>query len=226
MISAILQRIGIAPKDHGRASLPWFPLGLGLTMVLLHMLPAPIHDALVFNRELIARGEIWRALTGHFVHLSAAHLWWNVIAFCVLSVMARHDEGVSYYRQAGALLLGIAVIDITIFAAPHGLVRYAGFSGALNALWTVMIVEAWRQHRSPVIALLACLSLSKIAFEISTGQTLFFHSPWPVAIQGHAGGLVAGLLILILEAPPGNPASSNVPHKTQLKQKVTPPLAL
>lgn len=225
MISALLQRAGIAPKDHGRASLPWFPLGLGLAMVLLHILPASMHDALIFDRELIAQGEIWRALTGHFVHLSAAHLWWNVIAFCVLSIMARHDEGVSYGRQAGALLLGVVVIDLAIFAAPHGLVRYAGFSGVLNALWTVMIVEAWRQHRSPVIALLACLSLSKIAFEISTGQTLFFHSPWPVAMQGHAGGLIAGMLFLALEALSTRLSNSNTTHKTKLKQRVMTTLA-
>ncbi|MEQ8268574.1 MAG: rhombosortase [Parvibaculum sp.] len=183
--------------DHGRFSLPWFPLFLAGAMAAIHFAGAAWSEVLIFDRARIEAGEIWRLVTGHLVHLNLQHLLWNAIAFVVLAAMARHDEGISYTRQAGIMLAGVAVIDVALYAGP--LSFYAGFSGVLNALWAVMIVEAWRQKKSLLIAGIGLLSLAKIGYEALTAKTLFFDTPWPAAFEGHAGGVAAGLLFLAAE---------------------------
>lgn len=194
-------REGLLPKpvtarNHGGSSLPWFPLLLAGAMCAIHFAGGAWAEALIFDRAQIEAGEIWRLVTGHLVHLNLQHLLWNAIAFVVLAAMARYDEGISYARQAGIMLAGVAVIDIALYASPSPLSFYAGFSGVLNALWAVMIVEAWRQKKSLLIAGIGVLSLAKIGYEALTAKTLFFDTPWPAAFEGHAGGVLAGLLFV------------------------------
>lgn len=184
-------------KNHGGSSLPWFPLLLAGAMAAIHFSGGAWAEALIFDRAKIEAGEIWRLVTGHLVHLNLQHLLWNAIAFVVLAAMARYDEGISYTRQAAIMLAGVAVIDIALYAGP--LSFYAGFSGVLNALWAVMIVEAWRQKKSLLIAGIGLLSLAKIGYEALTAKTLFFETPWPAAFEGHAGGVAAGLLFMAAE---------------------------
>ena len=186
-------------RNHGGVSLPWFPLLLTGAMALIHYIGAAASELLIFDRAKIMDGELWRLVTGHLVHLNFQHLIWNALAYLILAVMARHDEGISYSRQAGIIAAGIVAIDAAIFLSPTQLSYYAGFSGVLNALWAVMIVEAWWQKRSGFIALIGLLSLMKIAYEAVTAETLFFYTPWPAAFEGHAGGALAGLLFLAAE---------------------------
>ncbi|MEQ8377401.1 rhombosortase [Parvibaculum sp.] len=194
-----MQPEGQSERNHGGISLPWFPLLLTGAMALIHHIGAAASDMLIFDRAKIMDGELWRLVSGHLVHLNFQHLIWNGLAYLVLAVMARHDEGISYTRQGAIIFAGVVAIDTAILLSPTQLSHYAGFSGVLNALWAVMIVEAWRQKRSGFIALIGFLSLAKIVYEAVTAETLFFYTPWPAAFEGHAGGAVAGLLFLVAE---------------------------
>lgn len=199
MIGKLLRNLGSTSESHGGISLPWFPVGLAGLMIAIDFIGAKWTGLLIFDRVEVYDGELWRLVTGHFVHLNTQHLLWNVVAFVVMSLMAKLDEGISFSRQLAIVVCGMIVIDAAILAGPASLARYAGFSGVLNALWAVMIVESWRKRRSAIVVCLGVLSLAKIAYEVLTAQTLFFVSPWPAAWEGHAGGVLAGLVFLVLE---------------------------
>src|SRR5690606_21249305 len=64
------------------ASLVW-AIGFATLLVLLQLLPEPLHRSLWYDRADIAAGQWWRLLTGNFVHLGWSHLWLNVGALVI-----------------------------------------------------------------------------------------------------------------------------------------------
>ena len=42
---------------------------------------------LEYDRAAILHGEVWRLVTGHFVHWSVGHLAWDLLAFAILSAV-------------------------------------------------------------------------------------------------------------------------------------------
>jgi len=58
-----------------------------------------VADAAQYDRAALLRGEVWRLVTGHFVHWSLSHLVWDVLAFLILGAIC---EGGGFILGADA----------------------------------------------------------------------------------------------------------------------------
>ena len=182
---------------HGSAKLPWFTIGATGLLSLAFVFMGPGGLDLIYDRTLM-NDQPWRLLTAHIAHLNFQHFAWNVGTFAVMSYMLEKDLSVSPLRQASVMLFSAFAINGLLLADPS-LGTYAGLSGVLNGMLALMIFESWRQTRSASVFVVAALSVAKIIYEATTGNTLFVDVPWPAAAEGHAGGFIAGLVYAVIE---------------------------
>jgi hypothetical protein len=110
-----------------RRPLPWIFLSLGAAALVIQLNPA-WRDPLLYERLPLARGEIWRAWTGHFVHFGWPHFIADTGLFLLLGwlLQARHPR-----FSALALALLPVFISAVLYWFDPAMTRYGGLS-ALN----------------------------------------------------------------------------------------------
>lgn len=169
------------------------PLTFGLVLLAVAVWaglgPAP--QALVFDRTAIAAGEIWRLVSGHFVHSDAAHAVWDIAALALIGLLLEDK------RLPVALAAGIAAVDACLWWGLPELERYCGLSGMLNALLVVALADLWRSHRHPAIPLAWVVLAGKLAAEAFMGQSLVVTTAWPGVPQAHLAGCLGGLVVAL-----------------------------
>lgn len=107
------------------ARMPWWTLGLVSAALIAQWFPGAA-DLLVYDRAALIGGELWRIVTGHLVHFSAAHLL-NNLAVLVPAVWLVETR---YRRDAGLLFLGAAsAIGIALLAGEPRILQFGGASG-------------------------------------------------------------------------------------------------
>ena len=135
------------PRHEGGGAGPGpAPLCAGLLSALaaLVWLLPDAGAGLAYDRHAIAAGELWRLLTGHFVHWSPAHLAWDVGTFLVLGAAC---EARSRQRFLACLAgSAIAIPAVVWFWLPE-LQRCAGLSGIDSALFALLGAELVRERR-------------------------------------------------------------------------------
>lgn len=173
---------------------PW-PLALGLAPLLLWLLlPEAALGWLEYRREEILAGELWRLLSGHWLHYSARHA---LLDGCALAALAYALGGA---RRLALYLLLVAppLSGLLLLAAPD-MASYRGVSGLvmvlagmlLRALWTTR--PAWR----PGVAAIALLLSGKILADALGlgGDLVGLPEGVRVAWQAHAAGLALGMAL-------------------------------
>lgn len=176
--------------------LPWAALVVAAIALAIAAWPSA-SEALIYDRTKVLRGEWWRLFTGHWVHFSASHLWWN------LAVLVPAGAWVERLVPARArVLFGLApvVIGVVLFAADPALQQYAGLSGvaagvlALLALTQLAAGAADRWFWWAVLGLIAV----KIVAELMFGQPALARfadtaiRPVPLA---HLAGVACGSMV-------------------------------
>jgi len=177
-------------KRTAGLTVPWFTLAFTLCSVMLSLAT----DALMmfcFDRVAIDQGEWWRLITGHLVHSSLDHLWWDALAFfCV----GYYLEVKSLKLLLIALLTGFVMVNGLLLSPWSPLLYYCGLSGLLFAPLTLALWMHWQSNKGlfGVIPLLVCLG--KVIWECGLQSTLLVVSGWPAYPQSHLAGIVGGLL--------------------------------
>jgi rhomboid family GlyGly-CTERM serine protease len=155
-------------------------------------------DALLLDRAAVARGELWRLLTGQLVHLSLGHLACDLASFAALGL--RFEASLGPRRTLLALLSSAALVDAVVLLGLAGGDIYGGISGvAVGLLVAGAAVELSARGRAPGGAL-AALSLGltlallalKLAYEIATGRYPIVDGV-EAAPAVHLAGALAGL---------------------------------
>lgn len=192
------------PKDWTASALlksNWLTLLLSTAAIVASLLPG-VAEALQFDRVAIAQGQLWRAVTGNFVHWNVDHLLWDALMFGILGAVLEWRSR-SIFAMAVALS-AVAVSATTCFVTPQE--TYRGLSGIDSALfvllaaWYLIDSQTSRIDLPPLIpAVLLTGFVGKIGYEIATGHTYFVNSvaagftPLP---QVHLAGAAAGILVL------------------------------
>ncbi len=175
------------------------PFAFLLTIFALFLIP---HAAasLEFDRTALARRELWRLLTGHFVHFDASHLAWDAGAFALLAGLLPAQSP----RRWLVLIIGSALlISAGVWLLQPRWEIYRGLSGIDCALFGALLVERLgtaRRERDPLarsIVVLAAVGLiAKCGIELLGGAPVFAasgdYSPVPLA---HLLGAVWGALV-------------------------------
>ena len=89
-------------------SVPYLTLGVAAASVGLWFAPE-LGEALIYRRDLVAGGEVWRLVTAPLVHLSASHLVWNLAVFlwAAAACERRCPQRLGRALGASALLPGL-----------------------------------------------------------------------------------------------------------------------
>ena len=192
-----------SPHAGGARQTPYVSLLLASFAVVIYFIPDATHW-LQYERAAVARGEIWRLLTGHWTHAGFEHLFWDALMLAVLGALC---EGI-HRRAFVACVLGSAMaIALLLWVFLPEFEIYRGLSGIDSALFMLLAVTVlraklrareWRWAAATVGFLL--LFVAKTAFEFGTGATVFVDSaatgmtPVPLA---HVAGMVVGVAVAL-----------------------------
>lgn len=149
-----------------------------------------------------------RWLTGHLVHVSASHLFWDVAVFVGLGLVLERRCG--SVRFAAVLLAAALGVSLGVVLLRPDLGFYAGLSGIDSALAGGLAV-GWLLERGPrrVFGGLLLLGLlAKSGYEWCVGQTAFAElaaGVVPVPSAHLAGAVVGAVAGLFLEATGPHP---------------------
>ena len=179
------------------ASAGW-PAALAACALAAYWLPG-LSAVLIYDRSAILAGELWRLITGHWVHFSASHLLCDVV---VLGVSGWLIEARGY--RFFPALCGVAALSISLamLAALPDLAQYGGLSGVAMAS-TVYLALHGRREASPwrwiCVGILA-LGIGKLSYDVigggfslmELGDETVFNVP-----MSHFVGAAAGLAMYL-----------------------------
>ncbi len=155
---------------------------------------------LLFQRQLIADGQIWRLWTGNLVHTNLWHLGANLSGLWLLTMISPTLSRPT--RQFGAEILFISTCTgLGLWFLSPELVWYTGFSGILYGLFTLAGVRfafAGEWLMSLVILLGLC---GKTAWDWLHGSIPLTANliGTPVAYVAHIYGMGGGAMLAMLE---------------------------
>jgi rhomboid family GlyGly-CTERM serine protease len=180
----------------------WLTATLGLVTIVASLTPGAA-ELLQFDRTAIAQGEVWRLVTGNFVHWNVDHLFWDCIMFVALGAAIE-------FRHRGAFLAATALSACAVSATAWCIASvdtYRGLSGIDSALFVLLagwyLIDALRSRCQLPLCIPIALLLgffAKIGYEILTGRTYFVDStaalftPLP---QVHLAGAAVALRLLL-----------------------------
>jgi rhomboid family GlyGly-CTERM serine protease len=154
-------------------------------------------NLLIYDRGAIASGQLWRLATGHLVHFSAGHAFWNigVLILAGWALKVRKRRGFGVLMTSAAVTSGAA-----LFLIQPSIVRYGGLSALATAAVVYLCLDGMRRGNSArwIWAALLCLTAMKIPVEAAAGHSLFADAGQTgfevVPLVHLAGGITAGLL--------------------------------
>ncbi|WP_068545472.1 rhombosortase [Thalassotalea crassostreae] len=182
------------------------PVSVLVLSVLIYLLPDNLSSYLIYDRDLLAQGELWRLLSSHFVHTNFNHLLLNLAGLTML--WALHGDHYDNKNYGLAFIISMIVCSAGIYFFDTDMQRYVGLSGVLHGIfiWGAFldIRRGWKSGYLLVIGVIA-----KVAYEQVFGASAEVESiiNASVAIDAHlwgtVGGLVAsiGIIISILKKP-------------------------
>ncbi|WP_440056075.1 rhombosortase [Pseudoalteromonas sp. T1lg65] len=171
------------------------PIILALFAVLLMLLN--LSDSLDFNRVLITEGEIWRVLTGQFMHSNFYHLGLNLLGILLIWLLHGEYTPTTHYFQ-NTWLLALATGVLIYFFAPN-IILYTGLSGLLHGMIVMGALEDIKRKMTTGYLLFFGVFV-KIGWEQfhggSTEVEALINSR--VAIEAHLFGALSGVCLFLL----------------------------
>lgn len=171
---------------------PLMTVVLAMFLIALHWL-VPDKAWFYFNAADILDGQIWRIVTGHFMHADLQHLLWNCLGLVVLGTLIEYRSRSMFLAALGLGIVSVSGLLLTPFAQ---LQYYCGLSGVLNTLLVVALWLEWKFTRSWLVIAIACGSIAKVVIEVSQGISIVSNISWPPYAWSHVAGLAGGLLIV------------------------------
>ena len=179
-----------------RAHPGWWLLGLAsVTMVLLWWVDAA--PLLRYDRGLILRGEVWRLVTGHWVHGGFRHMALNVVGAWIIALLFTKTYSVRQWLFI--LAVGMAAIDGGFLAFEPQLQWYVGASGVLHSALAAGAVAWWRVESRGMALALTAVMIGKLTWEQVHGALPFVGS-MPVIVDAHLYGAIGGTVAAVLLA--------------------------
>ncbi len=170
---------------------------IALLAILAHFLTANSQDYLLYHRELISQGQLWRLLSGHFLHTNGYHLLLNLAALTMLWALHGHFYSLKNYTS---IFMGTALFcSLALYQFNPNLIQYVGLSGVLHGIfiWGAILDISHKEKTGYLLFIGVCL---KIAYEQLYGASAEVMSliNADVAVDAHLWGAVGGLLFSLI----------------------------
>jgi rhomboid family GlyGly-CTERM serine protease len=172
----------------------WPLLVIVVPCIALALGGEPVRVLLRYDREAIFHGQVWRLLTGNFVHLGTGHLLEDMAGMVLLWLL--FEDVLPDWRTPIAVLTGSLAVGLGLLAANPDVDWYVGISGALDTLWVAgSLGLIHRRDRFGWI--LATVLLAKLLYEQLLGPLPFSNvsTGGSVVVDAHLYGALAGALI-------------------------------
>jgi rhomboid family GlyGly-CTERM serine protease len=203
--------LGAATQVRG-LPIPVWTLAICAAAAVVFGMPQ-LQAALVYNREAIAAGEIWRLVSGSLVHFSGSHFVKDVVALLAIGLLI--ESG----RRGHFALLCLAsgsLIGPALYVAEPELAVYGGLSGIVTAAATYLCLHGIEEdgaYRWLCLGVLSFLAV-KTGCEIALG-----FSPLPGAgaeefalvPRSHAVGAATAIALFALENRRNHPRTAGAP---------------
>jgi len=175
-----------------RISYWWLPAVLIISSGLIELFGDAGRSFLRFDRAAISLAELWRLISGHFVHLGSNHFFLN--AFGLILVWLFVGMHFTVRQWLIVIVVSIAGIDAGLWFFDPQLTWYVGMSGFLHGMLAAGIVKGFQAVPREAM-LIGAAVLMKIMFEQLIG-------PLPgseqsaggdVVVNAHLYGVLAGV---------------------------------
>jgi rhomboid family GlyGly-CTERM serine protease len=176
-------------------SLAWLvPGAVVLTALILLLTGDAGREWLRFERSGIAAGELWRLLTGHFVHLGVSHTVLNLAGLVLVWFLV--GRAFDWKQWLWVMAGSIGAIDLGLWIGAPSLDWYVGLSGLLHGMLGAGIV-AGLAARSGEALILAVVVAGKLAWEQFSGPLPGSEatSGGAVIVDAHLYGIIGGTLV-------------------------------
>nr|WP_133408633.1 rhombosortase [Parashewanella tropica] len=172
---------------------------LGITAIsgvlfLLGLYSGSIDNTLAYQRHDISSGELWRIVTGNFLHSNHWHLLMNLGGLWVILFL--HDM---HYTRKDVWMLFAAwcVLEgLGLYLFYPSTIGYVGLSGVLHGLFAYgAIMDIRAEMRTGWLLLIGIIM--KVAHEQLYGASADVASMInaPVATESHLIGMVSGFVV-------------------------------
>ncbi|MCH8500550.1 MAG: rhombosortase [Aliidiomarina sp.] len=169
---------------------------MSLLLVFFYLLPANLHEALSYQRELIAEGQWWRIMTGQLLHFEWRHLLLNVAGIWVMFLLfAEHAPA---WRYAYVVIALTVLTGIGVYWLAPELQYYVGFSGVLYAIFAWGACHDIRQRIKLGYLLLFGLVL-KVSWEQFFGPLGNQAATESLAVAAHFYGVLSGITVALIQ---------------------------
>jgi len=194
-------------RFDGRRDLP--ALALALLTIILGFAGEPGRIALRYERAAILGDyQLWRLLSGHFVHLGWPHLVLNLVGCMLVWFLFSRDYGLRQWFFV--VLASIACMDIGFLWLNSSLAWYVGLSGLLHGLFAAGLIAWLRDGGWEAWAMLVIFG-AKITWEQFSGPLPFTaeSAGGPVVVDAHMYGAIGGVIAALLMAGTGKRGGYN-----------------
>ena len=156
-------------------------------------------ELLVYDRQAILSGELWRLITAPLVHFSVSHIFWDVSVFGI----AGFAINASGFRNFWLVCSFAAVVPSLLFLMilPE-LARYGGLSGlATGAVAYFCLCSSFKTKKNRMLwkFMFLCMGI-KIIVEANVGGPLFVqigNAPFRVLTSVHIFGYFGALATIM-----------------------------
>jgi len=169
------------------------PLAIALVCIALSLGGDVLQELARYERAGLVRGELWRLVGAHLVHLGWGHVALNIAA---LGVLAWLFEAVLDRLDWLAVVLASALgIDVGLYWLASDVEWYVGMSGVLHGIMAAGSVKLL-VSRAPSGLLLLLLTTAKLSWEQWGGPLPYSEatSGGPVITEAHLYGAVSGIV--------------------------------
>ena len=150
-----------------------------------------------FEREWLERGELWRPISAHWVHVGWMHLFLNGLSLVVCVSLT--TPGWSIRRWLATTLVMGAVISILLILNNPEVGDYAGHSGILYGLYVLGGVSLFARDRLVAVLIVAAIVIKILMeqfsfYDFNTGSLIGAR----VIVDAHMYGVLTAIVIALL----------------------------
>jgi rhomboid family GlyGly-CTERM serine protease len=152
---------------------------------------------LVYQRQLVTEGEVWRLISGHILHTNGYHLLLNLTALFML--WALHGRFYSIKNYTALFLWCAITTSVGIYYFDPTLIQYVGLSGVLHGVFVFgALMDINAKDRTGYLLLLGVWL--KIAHEQFYGASTDVSNliEANIAVNAHLWGALGGLLFSMI----------------------------
>jgi rhomboid family GlyGly-CTERM serine protease len=194
----LINRLISDAANRGRIGQTWLlPAVIAIFCLATALAGEEGREWLRWDRDALANGQLWRTVTGHFVHLSWSHLLLNLGAFFLVWMIV----GDRLAPRIWVLVIAVCVagMGVGFWYMAHELQWYVGMSGLLHGLLMAGLIVGIRS--SPTESLLiGSFVVAKLVFEQLSGPLPGSASVagGAVIVDAHLYGALSGAIIAVL----------------------------